>query len=248
MFNEAWLLLEEHWASSAAGILGADSVMEADMNVWSLRRPPPPPLGADAAAAAADGDVGEANAAEEYVGGNFSASHRDQKYSSCHSDDGTPTSVNLWFPFNASGATATNGAMRVLPIPHDDFFYSPAHPAHMNTKISVESADDDAVQILACTSGTACMWSPALVHWGGGCEASSAAEPRASIAVTFRHSAAPPSEFGPNPAPPSGPPPLVRADLNNLVLSRRLAYVAKGILAYSHWHPGFPGIHLAKDE
>ena len=218
------------------------------MNVWSLRRPPPPPLVAGTGAGEGGGGVGGKAGAgkgeeqeqeqEAYVGGNFSASHRDQKYSSCHSDDGTPTSVNLWFPFNASGATATNGAMRVLPIPHDDFFYSPAHPAHLNTKISVESAEDDAVQILECSSGTACMWSPALIHWGGGCEASAADEPRASIAVTFRHSAAPPSEFGANPAPPSGPPPLVRADLNNLVLSRRLAYVAKGILAYSHWHPG----------
>ena len=36
-------------------------------------------------------------ARENYVGGNFGASHRDQRYSASHSAaDGSPQSVNVW--------------------------------------------------------------------------------------------------------------------------------------------------------
>ncbi|KAL7549764.1 hypothetical protein ACHAWF_013029 [Thalassiosira exigua] len=233
VFNEAWLLLDEHWSAAAADILGPDCIMEADMNVWALRSP----------------EKGSA----PYIGANFGASHRDQTYSACHSDDGTPTSVNFWSPLNPSGATADNGAMRVLPVPYDEYFFSPGDPVHMNTKVSLDGAPESAVDILECSSGTACVWSPALVHWGGNCEANLDVEPRASMAVTFRSKSAPPSVFGTPGAgggvsPASGPPPLARGDLHDLTLARRLAYVAKGVLAFSHWHPGFPGINLTKEE
>ena len=39
--------------------------------------------------------------------------------------------------------------------------------------------------------------------------------------------------------------PLLLHQLSALPLQRRLAYVAKAVLAYSHWHPGFPGVELA---
>jgi hypothetical protein len=41
---------------------------------------------------------------------------------------------------------------------------------------------------------------------------------------------------------------MILADLNDLTLQRRLAYVAKGLLAYSHHFPGFPGLNLAKEH
>jgi hypothetical protein len=40
---------------------------------------------------------------------------------------------------------------------------------------------------------------------------------------------------------------MLLAHLDALPLARRLAYVAKGLLAYSHWFPGFPGVQLSKD-
>ena len=160
--------------------------------------------------------------------------------------------------------------MRVIPISADDYFYCPSHALHMDTAAALSPDDtrsavalspDDTRSAVALHSarGQACMWTPSLIHWGGSCSHASAAEPRASIAVTFRSKDAPASTFGtasaaPEPNigtktsdghPPGGPPPLLRHQLSNLPLQRRLAYVAKAMLAYSHWHPGFPGVKLA---
>jgi hypothetical protein len=238
VFNAAWQLLEEHWAGPATAALGEGSFMEADMNCWALRREP------------------QEGAASAYVGANFGVSHRDQAFSACHcKDTGAPTSVNLWTPFNASGAMADNGAMRVLPSCADDFFFSPEHPLHFETaaSLAVEGARE-AVRVLQCGAGAACLWSPALVHWGGGCAFGAAGEPRESLAVTFRGARAPRSQFGAASSisggggepGSSGPEPMLRSALDSLSLPKRLAYVAKGLLSYSHWHPGFPGVALAK--
>lgn len=207
------------------------------MNCWALRR-----------------QNAEGDADTRYVGGNFGACHRDQRYSACHADsDGSLQSVNVWCAFNPSGATAGNGAMRVIPIDSDDFFYCPSHELHMDT--AAATAFDnyrarDSHVVLETARGQPCMWTPSLIHWGAGCCASSPAEPRCSIAVTFRSSDAPTSVFGSygriaSAAACEGPPPLLRADLKHIPLKRRLAYVAKALLAYSHWHPGFPGLDLA---
>ena len=249
VYNAPWLLLEEQWSSALlTGILGWDSVMEADMNCWALRKPTTPSSSLSPLSF-------PSSRAPSYIGANFGESHRDQRYSSCHTSDGQPTSLNVWIPFNASGATALNGAMRVLPIPQDAFYFSPTHLAHMDTSISLAQAVTQsaaASAVLECSTGTACVWSPALVHWGGSCSAESPVEPRASIAATFRMKSALPSVFGSgngggesSSASATGPPPLVRGDLFSLSLPRRLAYVAKSLLSYSHWHPGFPGIRLA---
>jgi len=205
------------------------------MSCWALRR-----------------EAGGCSAAggDPYVGSNFSASHRDQSYSSYHDDEGRPTSVNLWSPYNAGGATAENGAMRVLPCASDDFFFSPDHPLHFRTGASLDAdGAAGAVATLACSAGDACMWSPSLVHWGGGCAADAPTEPRESLAVTFRAASAPRSRFGGGDggdcaAVAAGP--MILSDLSALPLRRRLAYVAKGLLAYSHWHAGFPGLDLAR--
>jgi hypothetical protein len=255
VFNAAWELLDHLWASAANDVLGEGSVMEAsffpfsttdlhvdchtiqaDMNCWALRRD-----------SVHDGEN------KHYVGSNFGACHRDQRYSACHSAaDGCPQSVNVWCAFNPSGANSCNGAMRVIPIHLDDYFYCPSNELHMDTATSLSfenSRARDAAVVLESMRGQACIWTPSLIHWGGSCSNDSTKEPRASIAVTFRSSDAPVSVFGAHDgaastAPLGGPPPLLQEHLNNLHLKRRLAYVAKAILAYSHWHPGFPGVNL----
>jgi hypothetical protein len=242
VYNAPWELLAEHWVGAAAAALGEDSVMEADMSCWALQRP-------------ASGCGGGAPPGP-YVGANFGASHRDQRYSACHAPSGAPSAVNVWTPFNACGARADNGAMRVLPIPADAFFFSPEHPAHLDTAASLrEEGAEAAVRVLACGAGAACVWVPSLVHWGGACAADAEGQPRASLAVTFRAAGAPRSDFGgasasaspsPSASADGGPPPMLLAHLDALPLQRRLAYVAKGLLAYSHWHAGFPGVHLGK--
>lgn len=244
VFNASWELLAEHWIGAASSALGEGCIMEADMNCWALRRE-----GADGAATSL------------YVGANFSASHRDQCYSACHAADGALTSINLWTPYNPCGARADNGAMRVLCVDADDFFFCPEHPSHLNTSASMAAAGAaEAVRILECSAGAACLWSPSLIHWGGGCSIGAEGEPRSSLAVTFRAAGAPRSVFGlsdggganEEEAGPEGvlssggPPTMLLADLSSLPLQRRLSYVAKGLLSYSHWHPGFPGVELSK--
>lgn len=226
VLDDFWLLLNEQW-DAADSVLG-ETVMEPDMNIWALLKSPPLNGG--------------------YMGGNFSASHRDQKYSSCHSEGGgAPCSVNLWTSFNPSGAHATNGAMRVLPIADDDFFFSPDHPSHSETKKSLDG-NEHKVVILSAAAGVACMWVPSLIHYGGGCDVDSPLEPRSSMAVTFRQVGAARSEFGGGgggslSAPTAGPPPLTRSHLTHLTLTRRISYVAKALISFSHWHPGFPGFN-----
>lgn len=229
VYNASWQLLAEHWRGPATTALGKDSILEADMNCWALRR--------------------MSTVEVPYIGANFAASHRDQIYSACHDDDGECTSVNLWTPYNVGGATSENGAMRVLPCPSDDFFYCPDHPLHLQTTVSLRSEGAaEAVVTLTCASGDACLWSPSLIHWGGSCNADATDEPRQSLAATFRSASAPPSQFGGggDSMAAAGPGPMILADLNDLTLQRRLAYVAKGLLAYSHHFPGFPGLNLAK--
>ena len=180
------------------------------MNCWALRR-----------------DSLEQGASAGYVGGNFGASHRDQCYSASHSaSDGSPQSVNVWCAFNPSGARSCNGAMRVIPIDFDDYFYSPSHELHMDTARAIEFDNGrarDAAVVLESACGQACMWTPSLIHWGGACSHTCAVEPRSSLAVTFRKRDAPASVFGGSTAPSGGPPPLLREELKNLSLQRRLA-------------------------
>ena len=224
--------------------------LEPDTNDTREVLPPPPPP----------------PSASSYVGQNFGASHRDMRYDHCHDvHTGLPRSLNVWHALNASGATYQNGAMRVVPIPLDPLFRRPLHPGHMSTGAGDEAEHyrSSAVVLLA-PPGSTCVWTPSAVHWGGGCDFDAKDEPRASVAATFRIKATSRSAYGaaddgdgPNTAatagdadsqpqaPPSGPPPLDRNDLNDLPLSRRLAFAAKAILAYSHWYPGFPSLDLS---
>ncbi len=257
VFNAAWELLEEQMATVATDVLGQDVILEADMSCWALRRDNE-----------ADAYVGGifiylfilingicliylcllvsmtfVHLSTAHPGA-FSNSHRDQRYSACHDEDGVPQSLNLWVPFNPSGARADNGAMRVLPVPVDEFFFSPHHPLHMDTATALASSGGKGEVVLECGSGATCAWSPSVVHWGGTCAADAVAEPRTSLAATFRAANAPRSEFGTSIGGAAGPAPMTRASLDVLPLRRRLAFVAKGLLAYSHWAPGFPGVNI----
>jgi hypothetical protein len=229
VYNAPWELLEEQMATVAADVLGEGAVLEADMACWVLRRE--------------GGAVGES-----YVGGAFSASHRDQTYAASHDAEGAPLNLNVWVPFNPSGARAGNGAMRVLPVPHDDFFFCPEHPLHLDTQAALAGGARAAAVALECARGGACAWSPSVVHWGGRCAVDAPQEPRASVAATFRRVGAPRSVFGAALGGGEGPPPVARDDLlRAMPLARRLAYVAKGVLSYSHWAPGLPGVELAAE-
>lgn len=153
---------------------------------------------------------------ENYVGRGFSAPHRDLAYDRCHDADGAPQSLSLWVPLTA--ATRDNGCMRV---------------------VARGAADGTA---LVAGAGDVCCWEPSLLHWAGACEAGEV--PRVSIGATFRRADAPASRFGgPSAADPSraGPPPASRAAARDLPLATRLSYVAKALVAYAHWYPGFPG-------
>mmetsp|Transcript_2230 Transcript_2230/g.5203 ORF Transcript_2230/g.5203 Transcript_2230/m.5203 type:complete len:261 (-) Transcript_2230:35-817(-) len=129
-----------------------------------------------------------------YIGGNFIQPHRDIMYDACH-DETTerPTSLSVWIPLNPSGATKSNGCMRVVPIEKDDFFYSPKHPRHsMNSNYKdVDNGsgevddyggddggdggdgDDDCVAEKLIVEQFGCgVWDPTCVHWGGSYEGS----------------------------------------------------------------------------
>ena len=182
----------------------------------------------------------------------------------------------MWLPVNRAGATATNGAMRCVTLPHDPLHRRPQHPQHMSTAQTAEAAAGvpGGVATMLCAPGGTCVWDPSVVHWGGSCGPGEAS-PRISVAATFRADGAAHSAFGGvAPAAASGaatgPPPLqLRALLRGgggkcggggggggesegdceaavVPLARRLAHVAKALIAFSHWYPGFPGLDLVR--
>jgi hypothetical protein len=61
-----------------------------------------------------------------------------------HTHTQTHTHANQ-VPLNPSGATKSNGCMSVIPIEHDDFFYSPSHPNHMATGAVYSPSDPNHV-------------------------------------------------------------------------------------------------------
>ena len=251
IYDEAWALVDDLFAA-AVPELGDDCVMEPDLNCWCLSR------------SDAQGEI--------YVGMAFGAPHRDLRYDNCHNEEtDAPRALSTWMPVNPSGATEANGCMRVIAIEDDAFYYCPDHPHHHDQATAL-AFDDDLVAhttALAAAAGDVCCWVPCVVHWGGafcddalgGC---GGAEPRASIAATLRRRDAPRSVFGSLAAPGiiaaepdcdtdeeepiSGPQPLTRAGARAVPLRTRLAYVAKALLAYSHWYPGFPGLEAARLE
>ena len=78
---------------------------------------------------------------------------------------GRLNSANLWVPVNAAGATARNGAMRVLPVSWDPWFARPGAPEHMAS--DGREAASPGVRVLAAGPGAAVLWKPCLLHWWG---------------------------------------------------------------------------------
>ncbi|CAK0903128.1 unnamed protein product [Prorocentrum cordatum] len=228
VYDELWLHVVYPLFDIFEELLGEGCFMEPDLNCWSLRAP-------------------EGGNASGYVGANFGASHRDMTYSACHNDKGDSDSLNAWVSINSTGATSSNGCMHVIPIEHDDYFYSPRHPYHMDNEKGLSFLEDLPSQqvVMQAPSGAVCTWTPSLIHWGGECKVGEL-DPRISVAATFRNKAAVRSAFGSGPVVGSstGPPPIARHGVRTVGLSRRLSYAAKALLSYSHWYPGFPGVSL----
>jgi hypothetical protein len=252
LFDEFWMFHVEPMFDIYGALLDDnDCLMEPDLNCWSLR---PTPM-------ATGRYVGEESS--NYIGRNFGKSHRDMKYNMCHDADTEKfNSLNAWVPMNPSGASHLNGAMRVIPIEYDDFHYDSNHLYHMNTKKALGFMEKgvlekEATKILEAGVGALCTWVPSLIHWGGACGNASMlekgnTEPRMSFAATFRKSIAPRSQYGVDGSETEdlekGPPPIGRKDLNFLDIGRRLSYVAKAIISFAHWYPGFPGLDINRLE
>lgn len=247
VYDEMWALIANLWETYGP-ILGEDCWMEPDLNCWRLRAPPP---AEEPAAASSDPPT-------TYVGANFGKSHRDMTYAACHDEETEAyQSLNCWVPINPHGCDERNGCMRVIPIEHDDYYWSTGHPYHMNTAKALSFVDDvSACAVpLPAAAGAVVTWTPSLIHWGGAC-APGVAHPRMSIAATFRKNGTKRSVYGAEReeggdaarAEASGPPSIQRKDVAGVCLSRRLAYVAKGIISFAHWYPGFPGLSVARLE
>mmetsp|Transcript_8380 Transcript_8380/g.13584 ORF Transcript_8380/g.13584 Transcript_8380/m.13584 type:complete len:382 (-) Transcript_8380:40-1185(-) len=237
MYDETWELLKD----AVRGIVGDECdwdnvTIESDVNIWSLRDCPP---------------------GTYYIGGNFINPHRDMVYDACHDEDERPTSLSVWIPLNPSGATESNGCMRVLPIESDDFFYCPQHPRH---SMNSEYTDEDAEKLTVAQFGCG-VWDPSCVHWGGSYEADqSDQEPRSSLAFTIRlggkaadfgtsASRIPGGTSSPSDqAEETGPKACLVKNCDKGGPKRRLQVVAKSLLSYSHHWPGFPGFEGLREN
>ena len=254
MYDETWQLLRDTIHSI---IVGQDDscgwednvIVESDINVWSLKTNQAPGT---------------------YIGGNFIAPHRDMTFDACHDDNEVPTSLSVWIPLNPCGATKTNGCMRIIPIEHDDFFYSPLHPHHsMNSHYNNDGYDDDddiiTEKLIVKQFGCA-TWDPSCIHWGGSYEEKSdndgnddiiIEEPRSSLAFTIRvgRKAANFETFASRiptdgndikddddkvEIRETGPLACTVREVGKGGVPRRLQVVAKSLLSYSHHFPGFP--------
>ena len=259
LYDEIWMLLKQTCEGDEYQSFFAVKddnnneriILEPDVNIWSLRKP--------------DDKNDESCSSEgRYIGGNFVHPHRDMIYSACHDveDCEAATALSVWIPLNLSGATESNGCMRVVPIENDDFFYSPLHPrhvenaAHYGDNVAVDNAVEDStikhVKIV-CPQFGSTAWDPTCIHWGGACEPNAVEEPRTSLAFTIRQGSAKRSEFSVNVAkrqgnkddiqPQSqqtGPSAVSVCNAEKGGMKRRLQVVAKALLSYSHHWPGMP--------
>ena len=173
VYDEVWVDLIDPLFEAFETLLGEGCTMADDVNVWALRRP------VETAGKAAVGTAA-------YSGQNFGRPHRDMAYARCHRDDEQRCScLNAWVPLNPSGATARNGAMRLLPRQHDAGFEGSCVTA------AKEWLHSPLAHVAEVPAGSIVTWAPCVVHWGGACDPSAAEEPRVSVAATFCASDAP---------------------------------------------------------
>lgn len=238
LYDEFWIEVVDPLFDVCERLLGKGCSMASDLNCWCLRAPE-----------AAQGT---------YIGQNFGEPHRDMAYRKCFSPDvqtGEPSvaCLNAWVPINPVGANARNGAMRVMPRQADPHFADQHHQGYKMRDTCCLSSP--AAKCIEAVAGSAVMWLPCVMHWGGSCE-SPDLEPRISIAAAvFRPGQA--KTYGPEgympvnhdqgPVAP-GSRPITRSDLASISLSRRISCAAQALLSFAHWHPGFPTWLTLADE
>lgn len=119
-------------------------------------------------------------------------------------DEGRPKMVNIWF--SLSNATTLNSCINVVPANLDPLFPTNRYGSVSGGKLvdNRHKVSLQDVRAVPTNAGTALIWNPALLHWGGR-SSSRAASPRISFAAYFQRSDAgrlhPSTMNIPNPIP-----------------------------------------------
>eukprot|EP00873_Tetraselmis_striata_P015641 jgi/Tetstr1/435905/TSEL_024791.t1 len=224
MYDELWQLLGRLF-DVAAELLSApadDVLLEASFFAWALQPP---------------------GAAPARVGSNFGLPHRDYSHADAIRGDGSIRLLSVWLP--VTDATLDNGCLYVLPKPADALWAEPSHPAHMRcaADLSAEGGGGGppvlelrfplhAVRPLPAKAGSVLAWAGNTVHWGAACSPAGAAQPRQSVALTFRAGEAAPGGS----ADACGELYLSREETaSGLSLERRFQLCCRALLLYSQW-------------
>lgn len=144
----------------------------------------------------------------------------------------------MWIPL--VDTTEHNGCMHVLPKECDPLFSDSDAEHHMECA-TIEDGEvqwapeyepfTQCAEALPAPAGSLITWADNLIHWSASCRAGEA-QPRISIATTFYRN-------GEGEDSPQGI--LYRHQLHDVDLRQRLQIVAKAMIMYHHWHPGFAG-------
>jgi hypothetical protein len=204
MFDHAWEVVLRLWPLAEA-LLGQGCVLEPSFAAFKLNHKK------------------TANHTS-YVGNNFSKPHRD--YSFADAIDGASGDVkvlSVWMPLN--DVTLHNGCMYAVPRSLDAAFADP---------VGFEGLSEPAVPVTGVTplaphpAGTFMCWTGNTIHWGSGCEASGAADPRQSFALVFRRKDARLSVAEAS---------LTREAVAGADTATRLGMVRSALGFFRHWYP-----------
>jgi len=217
LFDEMWQLVDSLYDHFTA-FLGPNPSFELDYYCWAL----------------------EAGPSAGYVGAHFPRPHRDVSFKDSTFPNGTYRHLGAWIPL--VDVNPQNGCMQVLPKDCDPLFNTSDVEHHMECATLAPSSseiewEEEYQPHVACAeavpapAGSLLTWAANLIHWSAPCEASQA-EPRISVATTFyREGEGESSEQGI----------LYRHQLPSVNLRKRLQIVARAMIMYHHWHPGFKG-------
>ena len=215
-----------HCTRSQEGFLGSDCVLEPSFFAWY---------------------VGPLDPKRGNVGSNFGLPHRDYPASEAlfapgeAPDDAAapgcarkPKLLSVWVPLNA--ATLDNGCMYAVPREFDHNFEKHEDQAHMRSAGEVRPGvykirfPLHGARPLPAAPGSVLCWNGNTVHWGASCSRHTAAEPRKSMAMTFRRSAVAQLEGGGEPITRGS------ADPSAMSPEMRLSLIARSLLLYSQWY------------
>eukprot|EP01116_Phalansterium_solitarium_P001701 TRINITY_DN11517_c0_g1_i1.p1 TRINITY_DN11517_c0_g1~~TRINITY_DN11517_c0_g1_i1.p1 ORF type:complete len:461 (+),score=103.89 TRINITY_DN11517_c0_g1_i1:124-1383(+) len=215
VFDELWHLVASLWPAMD-GQLGVECLLEPSMFIYALDRNDP-------------------TTKSGYVGGNFGFPHRDFPYDeSIDPRDGSAKTLSIWIPLN--DATLDNGCMYVVPREFDAHFDKPDDYAHMRCAtpgadgvLSKLRFDMCGARPLPAKRGSILGWHGNLIHWGSRCS-KNAAEPRVSLACSFRRFDAPRTHVE------GSIPSIRRQDVLGFTLEQRLQMIANSLLTYKYWY------------